>query len=820
VYAGLADGVYTFHVRAIDTVGNTGAATTRSWTVDTAGPDAPSISAGPADSSDSNDVNPSFTFSASDNAGGAGVASYECKLDGPGGATGSFGACTSPDAHTNLADGTYTFHVRAIDNAGNTGSATTRTWDIDTANPDAPSISAGPADSSDSNDNDPSFTFSASDNAGGTGVASYECRLDGPGGATGSFGACTSPDAHTNLADGTYTFHVRAIDNAGNTGAATTRTWTIDATGPDAPSISAGPADASATTSTSASFSFSATDNAGTGVASYECKLDGPGGSTGSWGACTSPDAYTSLADGAYTFHVRAIDNVGNTGSATTRTWTVDTTNPGAPSISSGPADTTDSNDADPSFSFTASDGAGGSGIASYECKLDDPGPGIASWGACTSPEAYTSLVEGTYTFHVRAIDNAGNTGSATTRTWNIDTTDPDAPSISDGPADASDSNDVSPSFSFSAADNAGGSGIVSYECRLDGPGGSTGSWAACTSPRAYTSLADGEYTFHVRAIDSAGNTGAATTRTWDIDATGPDAPSISTGPANASATTSTSASFAFTATDNTGGTGVASYECRLDGPGGSTGSWATCTSPRAYTSLAVGTYTFNVRAIDTAGNTGTTATRTWTIDTAEPDPPAVNDPTTEPGVDAANPNFTFAADDAGSGIAEYQCRLDGPDGTGTWATCTSPHAFSNLSAGTYTFHVRAVDQAGNASTTTRTWTVSSAPTSTPETAPAPAPTPAPSSNTRPAPACARRGLTVRRGQTVNAVRIARCTGLTIAKGARVKLSVPKSARKTCRISRERVVAKRPGRCTVRVTIVPRSGRKATRTVRVTVRSR
>jgi hypothetical protein len=40
----------------------------------------------------------------------------------------------------------------------------------------------------------------------------------------------------------------------------------------------------------------------------------------------------------------------------------------------------------------------------------------------------------------------------------------------------------------------------TTLECQLL-PGGT---WAPCTSPMAFTSLADGAYTFQTRAIDSA----------------------------------------------------------------------------------------------------------------------------------------------------------------------------------------------------------------------------------------------------------------------------------------------------------------------------
>ena len=81
------------------------------------------------------------------------------------------------------------------------------------------------------------------------------------------------------------------------------------------------------TNSSSASFTFSGTDTGGSGVASFECDLDG-----GGFSACTSPQNYTSLSDGSHTFQVRAIDGAGNVDpTPASFTWTIDTV---APTIS------------------------------------------------------------------------------------------------------------------------------------------------------------------------------------------------------------------------------------------------------------------------------------------------------------------------------------------------------------------------------------------------------------------------------------------------------------------------------------------------------
>src|SRR5262249_7774347 len=134
-----------------------------------------------------------------------------------------------------------------------------------------------------------------------------------------------------------------------------------------------------------------------------------------------------------------------------------------------------------------------------------------------------------------------------------------------------------------------------------------------------------------------------------------------------------------------------ATFQCQLDG-----GGFSACTSPKAYSGLGEGAHTFAVRAIDVAGNIGTAATRSFTVDTQ---PPAItitsgpSGPTTP-----APPSFAFTAE-AGATTA---CQMDG----GGFAACTSPASFGGLAQGAHTFIVRATDAAGNSATDTRTFTV------------------------------------------------------------------------------------------------------------------
>ena len=180
----------------------------------------------------------------------------------------------------------------------------------------------------------------------------------------------------------------------------------------------------SSSTETSASFSFSASELGST----FECKLDG-----GSYGLCTSPKAYASLAVGSHTFSVRATDAAGNVdASPATYGWSV--TSPPPPADTTPPETTisgqpvSSSTETSASFSFSASELG-----STFECKLDG-----GSYGLCTSPKAYASLAVGSHTFSVRATDAAGNV-DASPATYGWDVTSPPPPPVPDPPAPTPD---------------------------------------------------------------------------------------------------------------------------------------------------------------------------------------------------------------------------------------------------------------------------------------------------------------------------------------------------------------------------------------------
>ena len=321
--------------------------------------------------------------------------------------------------------------------------------------------------------NQPTASFAFTDSKPGV---LFECRLDGP-----PFLPCISGQTYSGLADGTHTFHVRAVNTDGPSDDATF-TWTIDLHSPPAPSITAKPPNPS--NESSPSFSFSDSE----GGVTFGCRLDAE-----SFAPCSSPKPYTGLPGGNHTFRVRAVDRAGNQSGVTEYTWTIDLQSPPAPSIAAKPPNP--SNESSPSFSF--SDSKGG---VTFRCKLDSE-----PFGPCSSPKTYTGLSGGDHTFGVRAVAQGGNQSDVTEYTWTIDLTAPPAPTISGSPANPT----TATTATFAFADSEAG---VAFRCELDG-----GDLSSCTSPVAYSGLMTIPHVFSVRAVDPAGNVGGPASFGWSI---------------------------------------------------------------------------------------------------------------------------------------------------------------------------------------------------------------------------------------------------------------------------------------------------------------
>jgi hypothetical protein len=399
-----------------------------------------------------------------------------------------------------------------------------------------------------------------------------------------------------------------------------------------------------------------------------------------------SPVELTDLTLGTHTFEVSAVDEIGQSDpTPATYTWTVvepapvDTTAPETTIVSSPEATTTL---ADATFTFSANETG-----ATFECRLDSTLE--TDWETdCVSPYLATDLELGPHTFEVRATDLAGNTDATpATHTWTIeaDIVAPDTTIIS-GPSGTNAALDVV--FTFTGSDESTDVLELEFECRLDGT--DPADWGDCSSPHEIQGLASGEHLFEVRAIDQAGNVDPTPdTRSWTtVDITAPET-SIETGPTDPTEATMATFTFSSDEPDST-------FECSFDGAG-----FSNCTSPHELTGVDVGLHTFEVRAVDPAGNTdGTPELYEWTVVSADP-PDTTIDSGPVDGTELTTASFLFSSDQAG---VAFECALDGE----AFSECESPHELDGLSVGTHELMVRAVNAADQVDPTPATyaWTV------------------------------------------------------------------------------------------------------------------
>jgi hypothetical protein len=404
-----------------------------------------------------------FKFSSGDSA-----ATFDCRIDKE-----AMQPCQSPYVRT-LPDGSHSFSVRASDPSGKSdGTPAERVWTIDTVAPETMIVTAPPVAD---NTKSPSFEFTANEDN-----VSFDCSIDG-----GGFAGCDSGVVVGPLLDGQHVFLVRARDRAGNVDPVPAQHgWTLDTRTPDTQILS-GPA--GATSNTGATFDFFS-PNPGPNP-TFECQLD-----SGPVTACSPPQSYGPLAEGAHTFMVRVRNGAGNADQTpATRTWRVDLTPPET-TISDGPTGTVTL--ASASIAFTSNEAG-----STFACSLDS-----APFTTCTSPATLTGLAQGGHVFAVRATDAADHDDpSPATASWTVDTVAPGI-SITSPAADGTTGPRVA--FAFTVSD-----GTVA--CRLDGV-----ALAACTSPFA-VNLPAGPHSFSVDATDAVSNKATATTN-FTVACSAPD---------------------------------------------------------------------------------------------------------------------------------------------------------------------------------------------------------------------------------------------------------------------------------------------------------
>jgi hypothetical protein len=152
---------------------------------------------------------------------------------------------------------------------------------------------------------------------------------------------------------------------------------------------------------------------------------------------------------------------------------------------------------------------------------------GYGSWGTIVTTGTYPTLTDAAvvpvasgncYQYQYLISDLAGNQATYTsTNTAKVDTSSPSAPGTP-VPSPASPTNQTSQTWSWTAATDTI-SGIVSYAWRTTGTAIVSGTTAVTN---VVTSLAQGVYTFFVKALSGAGSYGSESSGSLTVDTTPP----------------------------------------------------------------------------------------------------------------------------------------------------------------------------------------------------------------------------------------------------------------------------------------------------------
>ncbi len=445
-----------------------------------------------------------------------------------------------------------------------------------------------------------------------------------------------------------------------------------------------------------------------------------------------------TLTDGNYLYQVRVIDAAGNVGATDSQNVVIDTTapDPAVKTIAIS-AITTDTglitNDFVTSDTTLAVSGTLGAALSAGEFAQISIDGGTTWQNLSVSGLTWSyldgrTLTDGNYNYQVRVIDTAGNIGATASQIVTVDTT---APLASKTIAIASISDDTGLSSSdFVTRDTTLtvrgvlGAALGANEfAQISTDNGAT--WVNVTLAAdglnwSYVdgrTLTNGTTTWQVRVVDLAGNVGATGSQSAQIDTVNPaqvlTIASISTD-TGSSATDFITSDTTLTLTGSLGA-GLASGEvAQISLDSGAT--WITLTTNGTqwtYTdsrTLTDGSYVYQVRVLDLAGNTGPVVSKTVVVDTINPTAtPTIVSYTDDVGQRQGTLSSSQATDDTtpllngvlsaplASGEVVYLYRNGLLLGAVTMVGALNwTYSDSGLVSGAYTYSARVVDLAGN----------------------------------------------------------------------------------------------------------------------------
>jgi hypothetical protein len=325
---------------------------------------------------------------------------------------------------------------------------------------------------------------------------------------------------------------------------------------------------------------------------------------------------------------------------------------------------------------------------------------------------------DGNTTISVTATDAAGNTSTASTRSVLIDTVAPTAPTIGTITGDnIINATEATNGVVFTGAAESGSTVSLNIGGLNQTVTASNGSWSYTLTNDEVTSLGQGNKTVTIKATDAAGNTSPQGSRTFAIDTVAPTAPTINTIAGN----NIINASEATTGIVLTGSTASGSSVSLVIGEqtrnatvNGS--NWSYTLTNADITALGQGTgKSVTITSADAAGNTTSTTSQSFAIDTVAPTAPAI---TNIGGADSTVSSVAGDAQVVGTGEANSTVTVrfgnnilgtatTGSDGS--WAYALTSANITTIGQGSNkTITATAVDAAGNisGSSTSQTFAV------------------------------------------------------------------------------------------------------------------
>ncbi|MHA1033473.1 Ig-like domain-containing protein [Enterobacter ludwigii] len=677
------------------------------------------------------------------------------------GADGSWSVFVPGHDFLGLSDGNYTLTATVNDKAGNPGSAT---HDV-TLNGDVPTITI--------------HTFAQDDivSAAEHGIPLVVSgTTDAPAGQTvtitlngktytttvqadGSWNYTVGSADVTALADGgSYVIHAQVSNTIGNT-ASDDHTVTVDLTAPsmgisiDALQNDTGLSASDFITNDSQIIvNGSLTAQLGN---NEKAQISVDGGASWIDLAVTGTTwRYTdgrTLTDGTYQYQVRVIDNAGNVGATDSQNVVVDLTAPAAATI------TVDSVSQDTGLSgsdFITSDnqislkGTLGAALGSGDHAQISLDGGVTWTDVSVSGLSWTwvdtrTLADGDYNYQLRVIDDAGNISATTSQVVTIDTVAPDASktiaidSISDDTG-LSSSDFITHDTSLTLHGSLGATLADGEYAQISIDGGVTWQNVIVTGNSWYyvdgRTLGNATYDYYVRVVDAAGNVGSSAHQQMTVDTVAPDAAitvtvdniTVDTGFDNNDFLTS---STSYTLNGTLGAQPGAGEYVQVSMDGGTT--WVNATvngtqwSYNDTRTLADGSYNYQVRVVDLAGNVGATTSQAVTVDTHAPQYgitiDSISEDTGQSGTDFITMDTTLTLNGSlGSALTNDERVQISLDGGNTWTDATVTNQrwsytdTRDLADGDYTYQVRIIDQAGNVgSTSSQVVTVDTTPPTT-----------------------------------------------------------------------------------------------------------